>query len=102
MIRFRASESWLAAEPTIMPNESDRTEVAIQADGSVVVYEGLHRTRATARHGILVEELVGGVHAAPGWLDFVLVEERPPPTSSTRALVELFDGDPDAPPVPAG
>ena len=100
-VRFRASEAWLAAEPTIIPNRSDRTEAAIQVDGTVEVYEGLHRTRATARYGILVEELVGGVHAAPGWLEFLLVEERPPATSSTRAIMELFGGDPDAPPVPA-
>jgi hypothetical protein len=101
MIRFRAAEAWLAAEPTIMPNDSDETAAAIQADGTVVVYEGLHRTRAVARDSVLIEEAVGGVFSAPGWLDFVLVEERPPATASVRAIMELFGGDPDAPPVPA-
>lgn len=101
MIRFRAAEAWLAAEPTIMSNRSVDTEAAIQADGSIVVYEGLHRTRGTARLGSLVREDEGGVPTAPGWLDFVLVDERPPATPSSRAIMELFGGDPDAPPVPA-
>lgn len=100
-IRFRAAEAWLAAEPTIMPNRSVETEAAVQADGSIVVYEGLHRTRGTARFGSLVRENEGGVPRSPGWLDFILVEERPPATPSTRAIMELFGGDPDAPPVPA-
>ena len=102
MIRFRASEAWLAAEPTIMPNRTDDTEAAVQADGTVVVYEGLHRTCATARDRILVKDRVGAARLAPGWLDFVLVDERPLATPSTRAIMELLGGDPDLPPVRAG
>jgi hypothetical protein len=100
-IRFRASAAWLAAEPTIMPNDSVRAEAALHVDEKVVVYEGLHRTRATARDKIVIEEAVGGVPSAPGWLDFDLVVERPQPTPSVRAVMQLFGGDPDAPAVPA-
>lgn len=101
MVRFRATKAWLAGEPTIIPNESADTQAAIQSDGSIVVYEGLHRTRATARDRVLIEGVIGVVAGAPGWLDFEHVEERPPLTPSTRAIMELFGGDPDAPPVPA-
>jgi hypothetical protein len=101
MLRFRAREAWLAAEPTIMPNDSADTEAAIQTNGTIVVYEGLHRTRATARERVLIEGVVGVVSRAPGWLDFEHVDERPPLTLSTRDIMELFGGDPDAPPVPA-
>jgi hypothetical protein len=100
-IRFRASEAWLAAEPTIMPNKSNETEAAVHADGNVVVYHGLHRTRGTARHGSVVREDEGGVPSAPGWLDYALVDELPPPSPATRAIMEMMGGDPDAPPVPA-
>lgn len=101
MVRFRASEAWLEGEPTVVANDSDDTAAAVQADGTVVIYEGLHRTRAAARHRVLVREDKGGAPSAPGWLDFDRVDERPPATSSTRALMELMGGDPDAPPVPA-
>lgn len=101
VVRFRASEAWLEGEPTLMSNLSINTAAAIRPDGTVLVYEGLHRTRATARDRVLIEEALGGTSLAPGWLDFVLADERPPATSSTRAIMESMGGDPDAPPVPA-
>jgi hypothetical protein len=100
-IRFRALEAWLAAEPTILGQGSEDTAATIRHDGIIFVYEGLHRTRATARERVLVKENVGGVWAAPGWLDFNLRDEFDPPTPSTRAIMNLFGEDPDAPPVPA-
>jgi hypothetical protein len=101
MIRFRASKAWLVAEPTLLGNGTADTDAVVEADGRVVVREGLHRTRGVARDRIVIEAKFGGVPTAPGWLDFALGDKRPPDTPSVQAMIQMLGGDPDAPPVPA-
>jgi hypothetical protein len=100
-VRFRASEAWFPNEPRPMPNNTIVTSATIHADGRVVVTEGLHRTRAMARRRVLIDPNRGGVASAPGWLDFAYDPESMRDTPSTRAIVQMLGGDPEAPLIPA-
>jgi hypothetical protein len=102
MIRFRAIEAWLPNEPTPLPNRTIRTLAAVQADGKVIVLEGLHRTRAVARARRLISNSDGGADRAPGWLDFTYDPEALRETPSTIAINEMLGGAASsAPLIPA-
>ncbi len=101
LIRLRASEAWLPNEPTPFRNETRDTGATIDPSGRVVVVEGLHRTRATARERILFPPELGSAAKAPGWLDFAFDPEALKDTPSSRAFAQLLGGDPDAPLVSA-
>ncbi len=102
LIRFRASTAWLAGEPTVGRNDTPRTKAVVLDDRRVVVHEGLHRTRATARDRLVISEEFGGSPGLLGLLDFRLGEDEPlPDTSSVRAVAAMLGGDLNAQPVPA-
>jgi hypothetical protein len=100
-VRFRAWEAWLANEPTLTPNYTIITLATVHEDGRLVVLEGIHRTRAMARERVMIDPRRGGVEEAPGWLDFSYDPAALLDTPSSRAVMELLGGDPDAPIVPA-
>lgn len=100
-VRFRAREAWFPNEPTVLPNNTNITLATVHEDGRVVVLEGIHRTRATARERVLIDPGRGGVKQAPGWLAFSYDPSALRDTPSARAVSELLGSDPDAPLVPA-
>jgi len=76
-IRFRASAAWLPNEPTILENKTPDTGVTILLDGRILVFEGLHRTRAMARDRLTVPSKLAASNKHPdGWIScWILIVE---------------------------
>jgi hypothetical protein len=96
VIRFRASAAWFPNEPTLVGDRSPRTLATVLADGKVVVFEGLHRTRAMARERSMIDNRNGGLIKAPGWLDFTYDSDALHETPSSIAIGELLGGNPES------